>query len=290
MSNIFSMVTIKRSHNYTNYALKSFFKNTILNNDDEFFLIDNDGCDHKEYISNKKIKIIINKSPLSIAENINQIIDKAIEKRKNLIFLNNDVIFTKNWFLPLHENNKDVSIPVNNQIFPYSSDCKNLQLKVTMNLKDFNDNYLLLDQIVETHIKKFKSNQKAQGLLMPFFCFKLPHKILKDVGYFDTNFVHGGEDVDYRIRCIKKGYDVNFLSNSYLLHFHGKSSWDGGETTIEIKARDKLYTEVFLNKWGNALTKIFILRKDFFEILKEKKLNEIFQQGKFTQLIKIILN
>ena len=31
------MITIKRSNMYTNYALESFFRNTKLDDDDEFF-------------------------------------------------------------------------------------------------------------------------------------------------------------------------------------------------------------------------------------------------------------
>ena len=89
---------------------------------------------------------------------------------------------------------------------------------------------------------------------MPFYCFKVPNKILNEVGYFDTIFVHGAEDVDYRIRSAKKGYEVNFLSNSYLLHFHGKSSWDGGETGSQNEERKKLYTKTFLEKWGKDMT------------------------------------
>ena len=289
MSNIFSMVTIKRSNAYTNYALESFFKNTELNENDEFFLIDNDGCELEKYSSYKKIQIIKNKFPLSIARNINQIIDKALKYKKNLVFLNNDIIFTKNWFNPLQENSNDISIPVNNQIFTYQSDCGNLKLNVTMNLKDFNKNDSLLNSIVEKHKKKFKPNLKLQALLMPFFCFKVPYHILNEVGHFDTSFVHGAEDVDYRIRSAIKGYDVNFLLDSYLLHFHGKSSWDGGETASEIRERDRKYTEAFLKKWGNEMTKIFILRKSFFGIFEEKGLNELYKKGKFSELIKRLL-
>ena len=53
-------------------------------------------------------------------------------------------------------NLKDISIPATNQLFPCQSDCGNLDLKVTMNLKDFNENYVLLDEIVKKHIKKYK--------------------------------------------------------------------------------------------------------------------------------------
>ena len=86
---------------------------------------------------------------------------------------------------------------------------------------------------------------------------------MNEVGHFDDVFVHGGEDIDYRIRCAKKGYEVDFILDSYLIHFYGKSSWDGVETKEEIKKRDKKYTEAFLKKWGKEMTQIFILRKDF---------------------------
>ena len=286
MNNIFAMITIKRSNMYTNYALESFFKNTELDKNDDFFLIDNDGCETEKFLIHKKIQIIKNKSPLSIAKNWNQIIDIALKSKKDLVFLNNDIIFTKNWFLPLKLNSKDISIPVNNQIFSYQSDCGNLKLKPTMSFKDFNKNYALLDNIVEKHKKKFKPNLKFQALLMPFFCYKAPYNILKEVGYFDARFVHGGEDVDYRIRSIKKNYDVSFLLDSYLLHFHGKSSWDGGESIDEVKERDRKYTEVFLEKWGDDMTKIFISRNNFFEIIEKKGLSELFKKGKFGDLIR----
>ena len=95
MSNLFAMVTLKSSHHYTVYAIESFFKNTELHDNDEFLLIDNDGCELDQFSIYKKIKTIKNKSPLSFAENVNQAINKAIKDKKNLIFFNNDIIFTK---------------------------------------------------------------------------------------------------------------------------------------------------------------------------------------------------
>ena len=110
---------------------------------------------------------------------MNQIIDRALKEKKNIVFLNNDIIFTSNWFNPLQLNSRQISIPVNNQLFPYQSDCGNLKLRVTMSLKDFKANYLLLDKIVEKHKKKFKPNQKFESLLMPLFSFKIPYEFLK---------------------------------------------------------------------------------------------------------------
>ena len=111
--------------------------------------------------------------------------------------------------------NDCISIPSNNQIFQYESDLGILKLKQTMNLNDFNENYDLLNDIISEHKKKVKSGEKFQTLLMPFFCFKIPLQILKDIGNFDSTFgIGGGEDVDYRIRSELKGYSVNYLTDS----------------------------------------------------------------------------
>ena len=290
MSNIFSMVTLRRSNNYTVRALESFFTNTIIEDGDEFLLIDNDGCDIDKFSSYEKIKIIKNRLPLSFAKNVNQAIEEAKRKKKDLIFINNDVVFTKKWLEPIKLNSESISIPVNNQIFPYKSDCGNLKLDVTMSLNDFADKNLLLEEIAKRHHAKYSNFQKFQGLLMPFFCFKVPYKILNDVGLFDVSFVEGAEDVDYRIRCAIKGYDVNFIINSYLLHFHGKSTWDGGETQDQTNKRNQLYIENFLKKWGEEITQVFIIRNNFLDILEKKGLTEIYKKGQFGELIRRLVN
>ena len=280
------MVTIKNTNSYTDLALKSFFKNTPIKNDDDFFLIDNDGCETEKFSTYGEIKIIKNNNPLNFAENVNQVIDIAIKNKKDLIFLTNDLIFTEDWIKPVLLNSSSISIPSNNQIFQYQSDCENLKLKITMNFNDFNENYDLLNIIAKKHKRKFNPNQKFQTLLMPFSCFKIPYEILNQVGYLDTSYgTGGGEDVDYRIKCAIKGHEVNFLIDSYLMHFHGKSTW-GAETRKQTEERNKKYTEVFLKKWGHDLTQIFILRKDFESILKKKNLEELFKKGKFGDLIR----
>ena len=289
MNNVFAMVTLKSSNFYTGYALQSFFKYTKMDDGDEFFLIDNDGSELENFSLYKKINIIKNKHPYGFAKNVNQAITIAKKDKKNLIFLNNDIIFTKNWFEPLKSNSTDISIPVSNFLFKYKSDCGDLILKPTMRFDEFNKNYDLLNDIVKNHINKFSSQKQFQFLLMPFFCFKIPYKILNEVGYFDESFINGAEDVDYRIRSAKRGYNVNFLINSYLLHFHGKSTWDGNETPAQTEKRNKAYSEVFLKKWGSELTQIFIIRKDFDNILFEKGLNDLFKQGKFGELIRKLL-
>jgi len=122
MSNIFSMVTLKESNSYTIEALKSFFKYTELNDDDDFYLIDNDNSANEQFSIYEKLKLIKNKRKMSFAENVNQSIDLAIQYKKDLIFLSNDIIFTKNWLDPILLENKCISMPCNNQIFQNQSD------------------------------------------------------------------------------------------------------------------------------------------------------------------------
>ena len=114
---------------------------------------------------------------------------------------------------------------------------------------------------------------------MPFSCFKIPYDILNQVGYLDASYgTGGGEDIDYRIRCTIKGYDVNFLLDSYLLHFHGRSTW-GIETRKQMEERNKKYTEVFLKKWGHDMTQILILRNNFSNILSNRGLEDLFKKA-----------
>jgi hypothetical protein len=64
--------------------------------------------------------------------------------------------------------------------------------------------------------------------------------------------------MDYRIRCAIKGYKTMIANHSLTLHFHGKSSWDGSETTEQEKIRREQYLERGVRKWGEDLTEIFI--------------------------------
>ncbi len=284
------MVTLKGSNFYTKYAIKSFFQNNKLENEDEFLLINNDHCNTDEFSIYNRIRIINNETPFSFAENVNQGISLAIKNKKNLIFLNNDIIFTKDWFNPLKLELKNISIPVSNQLFQYNSACEKLKLIPTMRFDQFNENYDLLNDITAAHKKKFKANQKFQTLLMPFYCFKLPYDILNKIGYFDQSFGKGGgEDIDYRIRCAVKGYEVNFLLDSYLLHFHGKSTWDGIESKQETEERNRIYINTFKKKWGEEITQIFIMRNNFSNILSKQKIEDEFKQRKFGELIRKLL-
>ena len=69
------MVNIKCSEKYTHNALNTFFRNSIFNQQDKFFLIDNDKTFKKDY---ENVSIVSNSSPKSFAENMNFILKQSI--------------------------------------------------------------------------------------------------------------------------------------------------------------------------------------------------------------------
>jgi len=46
--------------------------------------------------------------------------------------------------------------------------------------------------------------------------------------------------------------------HSFILHFQGKSTWDGQETSEEEVIRRNNYINYSIEKWGEDITEIFI--------------------------------
>ena len=239
----YCMVNTKQSQNYTHYALDSFFKTTELKSNDKFFLIDND----KTFDSIEKyedITLIKNSSPKSFAENMNFILKLSLFDKVDFFGLSNDVIFTENWNKNIKIKNS-ISVPLCNQ-YVYGD-----FIKPIMNLEDYIGKDTELNMISKNVVSK---SYQIQNNLISFYCFYIPYEISSDVGLFDEQFgIGGGEDVDYRLRALEKGYDTILNNQSYILHFVGKSTWLGGETKEETEKRNSKYYKHLVEKWGSDL-------------------------------------
>jgi hypothetical protein len=281
MGILYGMVTLKVTNEYANKAVDSFFKNTILNSDDKFVMVDNDG-DFKSNWNNGRISednFILNDKLESFSYNMNILMRLAIKENKDLVFLSNDVIFTPNWSELLVTDNMTLSIPSCNQTH-------NLGIPSSLSMDEFGDRYDILNQIslgVNNEMKYF------QSMLMPFYVLRIPLKILKEVGEYDEMFVVGGEDVDYRLRCLIKGFNVTYTP-SFLLHFNGKSSWNGVETIDQTKERDYNYKIRFISKWGLDLKDICFINSDPMRVINKFKLNDIISNGDYNNLILKVIN
>lgn len=278
---IYAMITSKSSRKYADLAIDSFFKNTRLFPEDQFLLIDNDN--EKTY--NLK-NVISNSSPQSFSKNCNSIIDYA--DGRNVFILSNDVVFTYDWNKPLIQYNNIILIPSCNQTHLYN--CNNLNLTPNMKIEEFNSQFDDLNIIKNQHIRV--TGQKFfENLLMPFYAFMLPSSVYKKIGYFDEDYgIGGGEDVDYRLRAIDLDIPVKYTTRSYILHFGGKTTWDGPETRSEIIKRDQLYFTKFVEKWNNDLAHLCLVNGSPIDVIKKYGLEKLFYSQNYSQLIKAILN
>ena len=281
MGILYGMVTLKVTNEYANKAVDSFFKNTILNSDDKFVMVDNDG-DFKSNWNNGRISednFILNDKLESFSYNMNILMRLAIKENKDLVFLSNDVIFTPNWSELLITDDMTLSIPSCNQTH-------NLGIPSSLSMDEFGDRYDILNQIslgVNNEMKYF------QSMLMPFYVLRIPLKILKEVGEYDEMFVVGGEDIDYRLRCLIKGFNVTYTP-SFLLHFNGKSSWNGVETIEQTKERDYNYKIRFISKWGLDLKDICFINSDPMRVINKFNLDDLISNGDYNNLILKVIN
>lgn len=282
---VFGMVTMSRSHFYTKFALASFFERTPLRPGDRLILIDNDG-DYQATCDHPALTLVRNAQPRGFAANLNAVLAAAREGSADVVFLNNDIIFTKDWLGPISGCDDQILIPASNQNFQYQSPCGRLKLSFALDWSDFGEQYALLDAIVEAHKHRFPAGSRSKSLLMPFYCFHLPARIYGSVGDFDENFgVGGGEDVDYRIRCLTSGFDVGVALHSYLLHFQGKSTWRGGENGETTSKRDTAYRDVFRRKWGDDIATILLAGTGAMERLTRLGLRATYERGDFRAIV-----
>ena len=265
---LFAMVTTKDSALYTPHAVSSLFRTTEFDEQDTVVLIDNDSSSAALPPSTlANVELLQNVRPLGFAENVNQMIDRAQASAADLYFLNNDVIFTKGWLTPLLVDSPHILSPLSNREVQYVSSVVALKTTHVLSmfncgvqpvfLEDYLGNEAALEAIAEAHSRKVSGYMRT--LALPFFCIKLPLKILGILGHMDSSFgVAGGEDFDYCLRAYLSGAEVHFALGSYVLHFGGKSSWDGIEERERQAERQSKFRKVFQEKWGDGLMDLIL--------------------------------
>jgi len=283
---VFAMVATRNSKFYTEKALASFFEVTDLRPQDRFLLFENDP-DAANFDKPLTIELVHNSVPRSFAQNVNYAIDACVAVQSDLIFLNNDVIFTRGWLKPLLDIEDAISIPFCNQNLQYQ--VEGLKLSYSMDWDEFGGRIDLLEEIARQNSERFKVDDRGAELLMPFFCFRAPLKILADVGRFDETFGQaGGEDIDYRLRALLVGYDVVHAKRSFLLHFMGKSTWRSGEAAAETQARDSRYRAVFRRKWGPRAAALFLAGGESSETARDSRIAEPLSRHDYRKVLEIL--
>jgi hypothetical protein len=277
VARVFGMVTTRASAAYTLPALESFFEHTPWLDADTFLLIDNDAGFDKNLLptSCARVQVIVNPQPLSFAANANQVLRHAGQSNAAAVFVNNDVIFTPDWLTPVAADVAAVITPTSNQNYQYQ--LEDFQLKPVMTFEEYAGRQELFRRLVEQHRARHKGFVEAYKT--NFFCVKVPPVVYHSVGLFDTRFgMAGGEDDDYCIRTYLRGFRVLVAVGSYLLHFGGRSTWSGGETLEQWRAREQNFVGIFQKKWGQMLSR-FLLHRDASVLNRDPSLQAVQQQG-----------
>jgi GT2 family glycosyltransferase len=286
MNHVFCFVSSKITEQYSKLALDSFFKHTKLEEGDIFVFVNNDGTNafRKDY----PIDIYVNNKTLkSWAENFNKGLRVAKKFKKHFVVITNDVIFTKGWLEALKQTDDMILIPVCNVNFMYKSSI--FSTAPVMQLEDYIGKETYLDAVVSFHQNNFKPEELDEKIFMQMYLARIPYKVHNDVGYFDHTFSNcGGEDMDYRIRSAIKGYKTMLAKHPFILHFHGKSSWDGAESTEQERVRRDQYLKKGVEKWGEDLTEIFIKGTDAKEHAHKIGLGKEFDNNEQYNIIRIL--
>lgn len=284
-SKVFGMVSTENSRHYTYFALKSFFEHTPLEPSDSFFLIDNDqSLGRRSPFNHPFIKLITNENPRSFSENVNEVMRIALEAKADLFFLNNDLVFTADWIKDLLIDEASILSPLSNREMQYKSE--RLTLNRVMDLTDLFGREQELASVVAQF--REQSGGYREVLSLPFFCVKLPFTVFKEVGFLDEEFlIGGGEDNDYCLRAYLKGFSVRYALGSFVLHFIGKSTWAGGESSHDTSRRVSGFEAVFERKWGKALLDILIHEK--LDPLLASASKEFAERGDYKGLIGSLL-
>jgi len=242
-------------------------------------LIDNDGdwIDNHHRGAFPVRNILVNDQPQNVSQNINQLIELASEHQQDLVFLSNDVVFTPGWYTRFFSN--IVTVPACNQTHNYG-------IPSALSLEEFSD-FNSLDAIAINHMNENRT--PFERAIMPTYVACIPYSVYSQVGEFDKTFSMGGEDVDYRLRCLQAGIDFKY-SNGYLLHFNGKSSWNGVETQEQTVIRDQKYKQQFVDKWGQDLYDLCITGGNADRIIKQYQLETLVAQGQYNQAILEVMN
>lgn len=250
------MVTPRHSNRYTDYAVSSLVENTKLEPGDKVIVIDNDQAypGLPEHCRDRATRRV-NPKPLGFAANVNQIMELAGEQKSDLVFVNNDIVFSPGWFDAIRPGGPFLTSPLSNAELPYTN--AHFECKYEMNIEDYLGNELRFRKIVRDHQKRYSGYLEV--LFLTFFAVKIPYEVFSVIGSFNETFgIGGGEDKDYCIRCHEQGILLRYALPSYVLHFHGKSTWRGAETKDQMDERNRTYTERFKQKWGDALFEAFI--------------------------------
>jgi GT2 family glycosyltransferase len=278
MTVVFGMVSTRHSLEFTRLAVDSFLRTTSLENGSQFLLLDNDQSAGE---MPPAVTVLRNNSPRSFAANMNVVLRRAVRERADAVLLNNDLVFTTDWYPPVAAIPGAIVSPVSNAEAHYTHGL--LDCLPTMELAQYRGNEEALEGVAAYN----RAHPQQFGAIpaVPFFCVRIPLEVIETVGFLDEGYIMGAEDKDYCVRALQAGVHIRIAATSFVLHFQGRSTWRGPETPQETYLRNERYAQHFVEKWGPTLTRLFILQ-DARVLEATPELRAAWEEGRFGFVIR----
>ena len=276
MSPVFGMISTRRSATFTALAVESFLRTTPLDAGSELLLIDNDGSIDE---APPGVHLAHNPEPRSFAVNMNAVLRRARRRRTDAVLLNNDLVFTTDWFPPVAAIPDAIVSPISNAEVQYTHG--DFTCELTMELAHYRGRESALEAVAAYNRRQPFDPGPTHAFA--FFCTRIPLPVIEAVGFLDEGYLTGGEDKDYCVRAHLLGIPVRWAPGSFVLHFQGRSTWKGAETAAETALRNDAYIQRFGAKWGEALTRLFILNQA--PVLDGLGLRDAWDAGEFGRVV-----
>ena len=197
---------------------------SILNYTDDFELIVVQEGEDEEITNLLKrygsIKVVHNKEPKGYAGALNA--GMRIAQGDYYCFMNNDTVVTPDWMKEMLEAFKDKEVGLSTPTFWGMGSRQSVDWNERLNVRfDW-----VLDEFALVGV-----------------CFLVPKKVMEEIGEWDEDFFHGGEDFDITLRIRNAGYKMIVARESFIYHYGGASTRElFGHDIVKVKsnARDRI--------------------------------------------------
>lgn len=252
---VFAILHVPWSAKYTTFALQSLLDHTKLGPDDQLLLIGH--CSGYSPVP-PHVQYIVAPGAVTFAQKANFALRHSMVFGADLWLLSNDVYFTPNWREAADNCDNVIALPACNQLLTGQTRDGKVVIPPTLSLDDFGSAHRQLADSIAMESEATRCGEEVSRPVMPFYVVRLPSRIYQTVGLFDENFINGCEDVDYRLRALQAGFECVYRMGTYLVHFHGKSTWDGSETPEITSNRESAVLANFRRKWGSVAEHVFL--------------------------------
>lgn len=284
------VIAVYKDYKKTKECLNSVLNNINLTVNNVVVINDNSPekeiSEYLQYLNKheEKIMLVENEKNLGFIESINIGIKNS--KNFDVIILNSDTIVSAGWIdkiLNVAKSRKNIACisPVSNSASNFSYPSKARQIIESLSLEEING-------ILESAKLVPKEVISAHG-----FCMYISKEAIEKVGQFDSEtFGQGyGEENDFCIRAINRGFVNLVCPNCYIYHYDGASFGDEKcdrqrKSIKELRNKNPKMTMLFEREVAENYFLDIFTKTDIYRYIKNKKPGIIILSNDLPAVIK----